>query len=144
MNKRQAFALEHPYHSLRDKMIPGYHREIGKFSTLLTIDLHPDFVDMSDGIPEWHASAGLNSKAVLKELGPLKEMHDRGNIPMVNMLIWSEKAWMDAIKLCHAMLVGVGDGNGYWTGEGASLHYRRRVTKDELARCSTLALSIRR
>jgi hypothetical protein len=140
MNKRQEFAITYPYDYLAHKMLPGYHRDIGKFSTLLTVDSRPDFPDMCDGLPEWHASAGLVSSRVIKEMGPLRAIYDRGNLPMVNMLLWSEKAWGIAINFCKVMLRDVGAGQGYWTGEGASLHYRKKLTPDELMMCSPLVL----
>ena len=131
MNNRQKFALENPYDYLRDGFFPGFHRDIGKFSTILTIDVRTDFPDMSGGFPEWNASAGLVSSRVLDEMGPLREVFDRGNLPMVSTLLWSEKAWEEAIKFCKTMVRGVGKGEGYWTGEDASLHLRKGLTEEE-------------
>lgn len=140
MNKRQIFAFHHPHDKNRRSIQKGCHRDIGKFSTLLTLDLYSDYPEMNDGLPEWHASAGMVTKRVFGELGPIKEIYDRSGLPMVNLLLWSERAWDEGIKLCRAMLRGVGRGNGYWTGEGASIHFRRVVSKDELLQISKLAI----
>jgi len=131
MNKRQEFALYNPYDYLMGAMLPGYHRDIGKFSTILTVDIRPDYIDMGGNFPEWHASAGIVSTRVLAELGILRPIYDRGNLPMLNLLLWSEKAWSEGIKFCRTMLMNVGDGQGYWTGEGASLHYRKKLSVKE-------------
>lgn len=138
MNKRQQYAITHPFDFLRHTISPDFQRQVGHFSTILTVDLRPEYLDMNNGVPEWHSSAGVMVKNVLDDLGDLKKIYDRANISMLNMFLWSEKAWKEAMNLCRAMLIGVGEGQGYWTGEASSIHYRKILTKFELEQMQKL------
>lgn len=138
LTERQFFALDNPIDdSLTKPDVPnslgkrvkgeidlGHHREIGKFSTLLTADLYRRedmFVEDDLTRPEWHASIAY-----------MQGKRPSGERVLSSFSAWPDEVKNEAIQMCKNMMKGRGQGECIWLGKPSSIHLFRALTDDEI------------
>jgi len=122
---REEKRVGHNKQPLTGDLTIGHHREIGRFTLLLTVDMYKreDLIIEDDLTrPEWHASVGYFERKM-----------STGERVLLAFSAWPDKAKEEAIRICKTMIKGRGQGVDLWLGKPASLHLFRPLEDNELS-----------